>query len=155
MQFRNKTHFHWIGCKKLKSDACIKFVTKYTAASSSEERTSHWCAVKTGEASLKCVLLTKRAVQAVLQATRLTKDFYLLVVNRALCHLNDCHLPCECTSYATALINAVVKRCALITLRFETTRLMRKKSVDLTLFSNVQFGICMVNLTINGLDLCC
>ena len=45
-------------------------------------------------------LLTKRAV---LQATELTKDFYLLVVNRALNHLflNDCHLPFECTSYAT------------------------------------------------------
>ena len=35
----------------------------------------------------------KKGSPAVLQATRLTKDFYLLVVNRALCHLNDCHLP--------------------------------------------------------------
>ena len=72
-------------------------------------------------------LLTKRAVPAVLQATRLTKDFYLLAVNRALCYLNDCHLPFECTSYATALINAVVKRCALITFRFETTKANAKK----------------------------
>ena len=70
-------------------------------------------------------LLTKRAV---LQATELTKKFYLLVVNRALNHLflNHCHLPFECTSYA--LINAVVKRCAPITFRFKTTKADAKKT---------------------------
>ena len=71
-------------------------------------------------------LLTDRAV---LQATWLTKNFYLLVGNRPLNHLflNGSHLPFECTSYATALINAVVKRCALITFRFETTKANAKK----------------------------
>ena len=76
-------------------------------------------------------LLTKRAA-------RLTKHFYLLVVNRALCHLffNVCHPPFMCTSHATALINAVVKRCPLITFHFETTKADAKNSVDLALFSS-------------------
>ena len=83
-------------------------------------------------------LLTKRAARAVLQATGLTKFFYLLVVNRALCRLflNDGHLPFECTIYATALTIPIVKRCALITFRFETTKADAKNSVDLALFSS-------------------
>ena len=76
---------------------------------------------KTHPAIEEICLLTKRAVW---QAVELTKKSYLLVVNPALCHLflNDCHLPFECTSHAAALINAMVKRCAPITFRFEATK---------------------------------
>ena len=139
---------------KLKCDNCVNFVTKWTAPSSqardditlvsSKDRGG---LTKTHPAIDEICLGTEKAVRSVVQAVGLTPNIFQTVVNRSLTHvlLNNLHTPFECASHSTELAKAVVKRYALIRLRFETTKAdaasksenIRQKLSRLILFSNV------------------